>query len=109
MTPAEVGRAIESANRLKINEAREQASRDYTLATLIVRGVGICLGDKNPFPSIQEAYPDLFDDLLKKQKEEQEAKIQEQKMTLSALRFKQFASFHNKKFTGKEVAKKIDE
>lgn len=101
MTPAEIVRAIESKNRVKRVEAQEKASYDYVLANLIAKGVSIVLGDKTPFPTIQEAYPTLFDDVFKKQEE----KVQEQKMNLSALRFRQFAQSYNDRFKDKEVPK----
>jgi hypothetical protein len=45
-------------------------------------------------PEIHEVYPTLFD------VKEIETKRAEQKAQLSALRFKQFAASHNKKFKG---------
>lgn len=82
-------------------EAKEKASYDYILASLIVKGVSITLGDKTPFPTIQEAYPGVFDDVVK----EQEDKIQQQKIELSTLRFRQFAQSYNDRFKNKEVPK----
>jgi hypothetical protein len=101
MTPAEVNRFIESRNRVRRMEAQEKASYDYVLASLIVKGVSITLGDKSSFPTIQEAYPGVFEDVVKAQEE----KIQEQKMNLSALRFKQFAQSYNDRHKNKEVPK----
>ena len=101
MTPGEVNRSIESRNRIKRMETQEKASYDYILANLIVKGVGITLGSKASFPSLQESYPGVFDDVIK----EQEEKIQEQKTNLSALRFRQFAQSYNNRFKNKEVPK----
>lgn len=101
MTPGEVGRAIESKNRLIRIEAKEKASYDYVQATLIIKGISICLGDKSSFPTLHEAYPGVFEDIVK----EQEEKIQERKNELSALRFKQFAQSYNDRFKNKEVPK----
>ena len=101
MTPAEVNRFITSRNRVRKIEAQEKASYDYILASLIVKGVSITLGDKSSFPTIQEAYPGVFDDIAKAQEE----KIQERKMNLSALRFKQFAQSYNDRLKNKEVPK----
>lgn len=101
MTPGEVVRSIESKNRIRTLEAKEKASYDYILATLIVKGVSITLGDKTPFPTISEAYPGVFDDVVK----EQEDKIQQQKNELSALRFRKFAQSYNSNFKNKEVPK----
>ena len=105
MTPAEIGRAIESKNRLIMIEAQEKANYDYIQAQLIIKGIGICLGDKSAFPSIYEAYPSVFENVIK----EREEKVQEQRMSLSALRFKQFAQSYNNKFKNKEVPKQINE
>ena len=99
MTPGEVGRAIESRNRLIKIEAQEKATYDYIQAQLIVKGISICLGDKSSYPTIQEAYPGVFDEMAK----EQEQKVQEQKMSLSALRFRQFAQSYNNNLKNKEV------
>lgn len=104
MTPGEVVRSAESRARIRRVEAQEKASNDYILANLIVKGISITLGSKDTFPTIEEAYPGLFDDLVEKRNEE----IQKQKMTLSALRFKQFAQSYNNRFN-KEVPKKINE
>ena len=97
MTPAEVGRLIDSKNRLAKIEANERASFDYIQASLIIKGVSICLGEKSSYPTLQEAYPSLFEDLI----EEQAEKIQKQKETMSILRFRQFAQTYNNKY--KEV------
>ena len=94
MTPAEVGRAIQSRNRVKRIVEQERAGYDYILAHLISKGVSIVLGDKQPFPSLREAYPGLFEDTAITAEEE----IKQQKMTLSALRFKQFAQSYNENF-----------
>ena len=101
MTPGEVNRFIESKNRVRKIETQEKASYDYILAGLIVKGVSITLGDKSSYPTIQEAYPSIFDDIAK----EQEEKIQEQRMNLSTLRFKQFAQSYNERLKNKEVPK----
>ena len=101
MTPGEVIRAIESHNRIVKIQAQEKASYDYIQANLIVKGISICLGDKSSYPTLQEAYPGLFDEVIK----EQEEKVQQRKMELSALRFKQFAQTYNKRFENKEVPK----
>lgn len=100
MTLGEVNRHITSRNRMLKIQAQEKASYDYIQANLIIKGISKVLGDKSAYPTIQEAYPQLFDDIVK----EQEAKIQEQKDNLTVLRFKQYANFHNKKY--KEVANK---
>ena len=104
MTPGEVNRSIQSKIRVRKIETQERASYDYILANLIIKGVNLSLGGKGTFPAIEEAYPGIFDDQVKARNEE----IQEQKMILSALRFKQFAQSYNSNFN-KEVPKKINE
>ena len=99
MTFAEVQRANESYIRVKKVQTQEKAIFDYLLANLITKGVSKVLGDKSEYPTLEEAYPGVFDDVV----QEQKAKIEEQKMHLSALRFKQFAQSYNKRF--EEVAK----
>lgn len=94
MTFAEIERAVNSVIRTKKIEAQEKASGDYVLAHLIVKGVSKILGDKSDYPTLEEAYPGLFKELI----EARQAKIEEQKMTLSALRFKQFAQSFNDNF-----------
>lgn len=94
MTIAETVRAIESFNRVRKNELKDKAYFDYNLASLITRGVGISMGSKQSFPSIQEVYPQLFED----QSTAEEQKIQEQKDNLSTLRFLQFAQSYNSRF-----------
>jgi hypothetical protein len=99
MTIAEIQREVKSVIRVRKLESQEKASYDYILANLIVKGVAKCLGDKSEYPTIEKAYPNLFDDIAA----EREQKIQEQKMNLSAIRFKQFAQSYNKNFKNKEV------
>lgn len=105
MTPGEVARAIESKNRVRKIEAQERATYDYILGNYIVKGVSIILSGQGTLPSINEAYPGVFEDLAQKQ---EEAK-REHAMNLSALRFRQFAQSYNKKFKCEEVPKKINE
>lgn len=100
MTFAEVERAANSKMRVLKLQAQEKATYDYILAQLITKGVSKVLGDKSNYPTIEEAYPGVFDDVVAEQK----AKVEEQKMNLSALRFKQFAQSYNSNFKNKEVA-----
>lgn len=105
MTPGEIVRYAASRARVRKYETQERASCDYVLASLIVKGVAITLGSKETYPSIEEAYPGVFDDIAKAKSET----IHEQKMNLSALRFRQFAQSYNKKFIYKEVPKQIND
>ena len=101
MTPGEVNRAIEARNKITRFELQERASMDYILAQLIVKGVGITLGDKSNYPTLEEVYPSLFTE----QKQKQEEIIQQKKIDLSVLRFKQFAQSYNNRNKNKEVPK----
>ena len=97
MTIAELGRTFSSRLRVEQQRQKEKASFDYILADLIGRSIGRIYSSSNKMPEISEMYPTLFDS------QEIQEKKQEQKDELSALRFKQYADFHNKKFN-KEVA-----
>jgi hypothetical protein len=97
MTPAEIFRAIESKKRVMKVEAQERASFDYILADLIGRSVARIHSSSIHYPELGAVYPSLFDT------QEIEQKKQEKKLELSAIRFKQFADSHNKKYKeGKE-------
>lgn len=98
MTIGEVTRYIQAQDKIVRMRNQERASYDYILATLIIKGVSITLGSKESYPTIDEAYPSLFEDIKAKQK----AKVEEKKMELSALRFKQFAQSYNNR-RNKEV------
>ena len=98
MTIAELVRLVNSKKRRVIEKAREKAAYDYILADLIGRSVSRIYDSSNTMPTIHEAYPSIYS------QEEVEEKRKAQQMELSALRFRQFANFHNKKY--KEVANK---
>jgi hypothetical protein len=100
MTYAEINRAVDSKVRIMKRETQERATYDYIQANLIVKGVARVLGDKGDYPTLEQAYPGVFDDIA----EERKAKAQEQKMNLSALRFKHFANSYNERLKNKEVA-----
>jgi hypothetical protein len=97
MTLAELERLFESKRRMKKQKTQEQAYFDYQLADLIGVSVGRIYNKSTKMPSIEEAYPNIFD--AEKMQEEKQEKQDE----LSAARFKQFAEAFNKKF-GKEDA-----
>lgn len=100
MTIEEVRRAVDSKRRVKKYEDREKAYFDYTQALLITKGMAKAMGgSKADYPTLEDAYPEIF----KEDTTEYQAKVEEQKIILSALRFKQFTQSFNKKFN-KEVA-----
>lgn len=94
MTLAELERLLASKRRTQEIEDKKKAYFDYTLADLIGHSMARLYKTGKKYPSIEEVYPALFEedsreeDLIKRQDE------------LSALRFKQFANAHNKKFEG---------
>lgn len=94
MTIAEIDRAIKSYNRRKKTQQQEQASFDYILADLIGRSVARVYSKNNNYPEIAAVYPTLFN------AEEIDEKKAEKQDALSAIKFKQFAIAHNKKYEG---------
>ena len=70
-----------------------------------LKNISIILTGKGEAPTLQDAYPDLFKDLI----EEQNRKLEEKRAELSALRFKQFAQSYNNNLKNKEVHKAINE
>lgn len=88
MTFAELDRLAQSRIRVREIDAKQKAVNDYTLGILIGRAFA---GD---YPAIEDAYPTIF------QKQEIQEKKQEKIDELSAIRFKQFANFHNDKLKG---------
>lgn len=93
MTFGEVFRAVESYNRVYKRRQQEQASFDYILADLMGRSFARTQHSANKMPEIAEAYPSLFN-----QEEIQEQRQQKQ-AELFAMRFRQFANSHNKRFS----------
>lgn len=75
-------------------QAQERATFDYILADLIGRSIGRIYSSTTNIPDIATVYPTLFDS---KDIEEKKA---EKLAEISALRFKQYASFHNNRFNG---------
>lgn len=100
MTIAELIRLVDSKKRTQEREAREKAAADYKLADLIGRSISRIYSSSAQYPSIADAYPNLFT------QEEVEEKLQAKRDELSVLRFKQFTQFHNNKY--KEGGKKIE-
>lgn len=92
MTIAEMERAIASRQRVKKQEAQQKATYDYILADLIGRSVSRIYNSSNKLPDIGEVYPTLFD------LQEIEDKKAAKKAEMSAIRFRQFAETHNKKY-----------
>jgi hypothetical protein len=104
MTIAECNRLIIAYNKRQKKASQERACADYMLATVLTKNISVVLSGKGQMPTLREAYPELFDELI----QEEEEKMAEKKATLSALRFKQFAQSYNERFN-KEVLKAKNE
>ena len=88
MTYAEVERWIEGATwRLK-----QQATFDYQLANLIGISCARMLSNEVQLPTIEEAYPNLFE---KEEIEIEEPTAKDNNMIVSQNRFLAFAQAHN--------------
>lgn len=97
MTIAEITRMAKSKQRTTITASKERAVFDYLLADLIGKSVSRIYSNSARMPELYEVYPSLFE------QEDIEEKKQEQRDTLSALRFKQFAQSYNKRFKKEEA------
>jgi hypothetical protein len=94
MTVAEIERYLQGA----VWRMKNQAQFDYTLANLIGVSVGRIVDGGNDFPSLEEVYPDLFEEEIKNKPTEEEVN-----MTNSTNRFLEFALKHNAKLEKKEA------
>ena len=97
MTISEITRMAKSKQRTTITASKERALFDYLLADLIGKSVSRIYSNSAKMPELYEVYPSLFE------QEDIEEKKQEQRDTLSALRFKQFAQSYNKRFKKEEA------
>lgn len=94
MTGAEIERYTKGA----VWRLQQQANFDYSLANLIGVSTARILSSDVEFPAIEDVYPDLFQEELKKKAEEAKAeKEREAAMTNSTNRFLAFALAHNAK------------
>lgn len=101
MTKAEIERYMEGAAwRIKM-----RAQFDYKLADLLSFSVARVISENVHFPTLQEAYPDMFDEDTKQQEE----KIKEAKMESSINNFLAFAQKHNAKISKGVETKKYDD
>ena len=97
MTISEITRMAKSKQRTTITESKERAVFDYLRTDLIGKSVSRIYSNSARMPELYEVYPSLFE------QEDIEEKKQEQRDTLSALRFKQFAQSYNKRFKKEEA------
>lgn len=97
MTFAELDRLIASKQRQHKLEAKERATFDYIHAQLVGRALAANMASEATYPPIEDVYSSLFLDAEKIQEKH------EQKQSLSALRFIQFAESFNRKFDAEET------
>lgn len=102
MTIAELNRYIESWQRRTKREAQERAAHNYILAGLVGRSIASYFSEEIEMPKVEEVYSSLFEDKAEVTKQQKETL----KTELSALRLKQFATFHNEKY---KVVEKIND
>lgn len=86
MTIGEIDRYIKGFVKREERFNRQRASYDYQLASTIIRGVSVVFNG-GTFPSIQEVYPDLFEE--------------EDKTAKSVANFINFANSFNRKYKEK--------
>lgn len=89
MTVGEVSRAIDAFN----TQRRDKAYFDYTQAMTIGLFIGSVFSSKEP-PTLEEIYPDLFDE----EKEELEQIEQAKRDERSAANFIKFANAFNRNY-----------
>lgn len=88
MTVAEVERYLNGA----VWRMKTQSQFDYALANLIGISVGRIVASDIDYPSIEEVYPNLYEDEIKNKPDPEEIA-----MTKSVNRFLEFAMKHNAK------------
>ena len=93
MTYGELSDTIAAYNNNEKNRVREAASLNYHLANLIGISVARLMDKKAEYPTLQVAYPGLFDDL--------EVEDKQQNWEVAKARLMKYAEVHNKKRGGK--------
>ena len=93
MTIAELNRYIQSYQRREKQKAQERAAFDYIQATFTAKCIGCLFSDNGTIPTLEEVYSVLFEEKAQETVEEK----RKLKNELSALRFKEFANYHNKR------------
>ena len=96
MTFAEIERAAECWQRRHKREQQDKAVFVHILADLIGHSVGRIYSQDAKMPTLNEAFPTLFEKTEAEQEKQAEATAE-----VSALRFMQFAQAHNERKGGK--------
>lgn len=94
MTLAEIDRAIESKQRVLTLNQKQQASFIYTLADLIGFSVARIHNSNNKMPPISEVFPQYFNS------EEEQERIEKNKIERFKAQLMQFSNSHNSKMRG---------
>ena len=92
MTYGELSDTIDAYNNNETNRVKESASLNYNLANLIGFSVARLMDKKAKYPTLQDAYPGLFDDL----KVEDKQPVQ-QDWENAKPRMMKYTEAHNKK------------
>ena len=97
MTLAEIERYCDGA----VWRMKQQAQFDYSLADLIGASIARLFDNKITYPTLYQAYPQLFEEKIENPEAEQESEIN---TTNSINNFLAFAMAHNAKMKGVETA-----
>ena len=97
-TYGEIIDLLNAHNKNKKEELQQEASMNYQLANLIGVSVGRLMDKKAKMPSLEEAYPTLFE-----KKEEKTKEPPQQDWRIFKARMMQYAGAHNNKQKKKEV------
>jgi hypothetical protein len=62
MTYGEVVDIIKARRKKEVEDRKFQAMLAYQLGELVAAGVGIALGSKQSFPTIQDVFPGVFEE-----------------------------------------------
>lgn len=95
MTYGEIVITIKAKNEVEKNRIREAATLNHHLANLIGLSVARLMDKNAKYPSLQEAFPGMFDDIV----QEQQAPKQ-QDWRVAKERLMQYAEAHNRKRGG---------
>ena len=87
---------IESFNRREKARVQEVASMTYQSANLIGLSVARLMNEKATFPTLQEAFPSLFDELVV------DTTPKQQDWMLMKDRLTQYTAAHNNKIGGRK-------
>jgi len=94
MTYGEIVDVIKTSNKMKLAKLKEKANLDHALAELIGLSVSRLLDKNAKYPTLFEAYPELFKEESEKKKLEEPI---QQDWEIAKARLMAYATNHNKK------------